>query len=222
MDGADARRVPLDHGPARGRPRRPGRDRDRLRPLVLRRWRQRGPRRPRRARRLRPGPARRGGQPGYGVRPELDHDLAWHVGPAPTRDRRRQRRLRGHRPRPGLLLRPPLRGATRQAHHRRAQARPARRVRAVVGAAPAGRRHPRRRPPPVRADRDRRRDRRHGPVQRRRPRRRRSPTRAPRHGGWPSASRPRRSPRPSASSTTICCATTSAPRSSVRSCCSTS
>ena len=32
--------------------------------------------------------------PGYGVRPELDHDIAWHVGPALPGHRRRQRRLR--------------------------------------------------------------------------------------------------------------------------------
>ena len=73
----------------------------------------------RRRRRALAGHAERGGYddglpdelatPGYGVRPEFDHDFAFQFGLPYVLDRRRQRRRRGRRARARAVLRPALR-----------------------------------------------------------------------------------------------------------------
>ena len=108
--GPDARRVPLGDGRARRRPGGPGRRRHRHAAGVLRRRRRPGARRARRARRLRRRAADASWRrPGYGVRPEFDHDFSFQLRAAVLHDRRRQRRLRRRRAGARAVLRPALR-----------------------------------------------------------------------------------------------------------------
>ena len=85
-------------------------------------------------------------RPGYGVRTGVRPRLRVPLRHAPAGDRRGQRAGRRRRARARLLLRHPLRRRGRQAHDLGRPARPPGRVRAVLGAPPAGRHRPRRRP----------------------------------------------------------------------------
>ena len=80
--------------------------------------------------------------PGYGVRPEFDAEFAYHFGIPKPIIAAVNGPAAGVGFAPGLLLRSALRRRGRQAHHRPRPARPSRRVRAVVAAAPARRASP--------------------------------------------------------------------------------
>ena len=84
---------------------------------VLRRRRQRGAGRPCRAWvATTPACRPRSATPGYGVRPELDHDFAWHFGLRLPVIASVNGACAGVGLVAGLLLRPPLRRGRRQAH----------------------------------------------------------------------------------------------------------
>ena len=91
---------------------------------------------------LPPAPAR----PGYGVRAELDHDFAWHYGLRLPVIAAVNGACAGVGLAPRTLLRPALRRRRGPDDDRRSQAGTARRVRHELGAPPARRGDPRRRP----------------------------------------------------------------------------
>ena len=145
----------MGHGRARRRPARTGDRRHRHTARVLRGRRQRRARPTCRAGRLRRGTAGRAGPAGLRRAGRARPRLRLALRPAPTRDRSSERGMRRRGPRARALLRPALRVRFSANDDGRSKAGPTGRIRNELGATPARRRDPSRRPPPVGAGRSR-------------------------------------------------------------------